>query len=169
MPEENICEEICSANNLERPQLQNLLGLVKSGDTLVVVRMDRFARSTLSAMNLLAELEKKNISFKSLDVPDFENPLFLEFFRTFLLIFAKWEQSIRYSRQMEGIERAKEEKKYKGRKSKITPKLISDIEERLYQRNYKKTEIPRSLGISRATFYRALKVKRELEKKEIEN
>jgi DNA invertase Pin-like site-specific DNA recombinase len=75
---------------------------------------------------------------------------------------------------MEGIERAKGEKKYKGRKSKITPKLISEIEERLYHRNYnhrnyKRTEIPRSLGISKATYYRALQIKREMEKKEIES
>ncbi len=149
MPEENICEEICSANNLERPQLQNLLGLVKSGDTIGVVRMDRFARSTLSAMNLIADLEKRGVCFKSLDIPECENPLFLEFFRTFILFFARWEKAIRRERQMAGIERAKGEKKYKGRKPKITAKLISHITERLYERNYKKSDIPRSLGISK--------------------
>lgn len=72
---------------------------------------------------------------------------------------------MRRERQMAGILRAKAEKKYKGRKSKIDKKLLDDINERLNVRNYKKVDIYKSLGISRTTFYKALKSLKEREKK----
>jgi DNA invertase Pin-like site-specific DNA recombinase len=114
---------------------------------------------------MIKDLEERGVSFKSLDIPECENPLFLEFFRTFILFFARWEQSMRRERQMAGILRAKAEKKYKGRKSKIDEKLLDDINERLNVRNYKKVDIYKSLGISRTTIYKALKSLKEREKK----
>ena len=50
---ENIYQEICSVNELEGPELRRLLELVQRGDTIMVIRMDRFARSNFSALNLI--------------------------------------------------------------------------------------------------------------------
>jgi DNA invertase Pin-like site-specific DNA recombinase len=138
--------------------LQKLLALLENGDMLVVVRMDRFARSTLSALTLIAELEKRGVRFKSLDIPECGNPLFLEFFRTFVLFFARWEQSVRRERQMAGIAKAKGDGKYKGRKPKINDKLLKDIKRLFYDRKYTKTDIAKSLGISKSTCCRAFKL-----------
>ena len=70
---------------------------------------------------------------------------------------AEFENARRKERQKQGIEAAKKLGKYTGRKSLITPKLISKVKDLKETRNFSVTEIARLIGVSRPTIYKLLK------------
>jgi DNA invertase Pin-like site-specific DNA recombinase len=155
--EENIRKEVGSGTTMERPVLQSLLSECRAGDYIYVLRLDRFARSTLEALNTIAELEQRGVSLVSLDLPECSNPMFREFFRSVILFFASFETKQRKERQREGILKAKAAGKYKGRKAVITEEKIKRLQELLEQESLSKKEMMSVLGFSRTTFYRAIK------------
>ena len=154
---ENIVTEIHSGTILQRPALSKLITEVKANDIIYVVRLDRFARNTLEALITIAKLEKKEVELIPLDFPEIENKSIRQLFRNIILFFAEFEYEQRKIRQMEGISKAKAAGKYKGRKAVITPKLIAEVKNLLYTRNYKKEHLANCLKISRSTLYKVLK------------
>lgn len=159
----NIFSDVYTGTELERPELSKLLNIVQPGDFIFVTRLDRFARNLLQALNLIADLKKRNICLISLDIPGSTDPTIHELIFIIILYFAQYEHERRKLRQQEGIEKAKLNGKYKGRKTKITEKLKKDIKKYLYTRNYTKEHAAECLGISRSTLYKAL---REIESEE---
>lgn len=77
-------------------------------------------------------------------------------FLDMLGVFAEFETNLRKERQKEGIEKAKAEGKYKGRKTVLTPEVLARIKEAKLQ-GANKNKLAVDLGISRATLFRALK------------
>jgi DNA invertase Pin-like site-specific DNA recombinase len=82
-----------------------------------------------------------------------------------LLHMAEFETEQRKFRQQEGIKRAKEAGRYKGRKSKLTPELLKRVEELLSIKQLKIYEVARTLNLSQTTLRKAVLI---LEKKEKE-
>lgn len=70
---------------------------------------------------------------------------------------AKVDQALRKKRMYEGIQRARKENKYHGRKSVITPSLLKDIK-RYQSRDLSNLEIMKLVSISQSTFYKAMKI-----------
>lgn len=103
----------------EREQLLLALAAVEPGDTLVVTKPDRLARSTIALLTIEADLAKRGIGLLILSMGgerlDTRNPT-SRLMLTILAGVAAWEREIMLERQKEGISKAKEAGKYKGRK-----------------------------------------------------
>ncbi len=135
-----------------RDQLALVLDLVREGDTLVVTRLDRLARSCSDLLAILQRLESKGVTFRCLDQPiDTGGPMG-RFMVTIMGAVAEFELAIRRERQLDGIAKAKEAGVYKGRPAKIAPAEIRA----LTAEGLGATDVAKRLGISRASVYRAL-------------
>lgn len=135
-----------------RTELQNLLDFAREGDTVMVTRIDRLARSTADLLAIVKTLEEKGVNLKATDQPiDTSSPAGRAFLQM-LGVFAEFETAIRKERQMDGIAKAKNEGVYKGRKASIDPDKVKALAEA----GKGATEIARELGIGRASVYRYL-------------
>ena len=109
----------------DRLVFQELLDKVQDGDTIVVTKLDRFARSTKDALNTIEQLENKGVSLVVLnmggDTLDTSTPMG-KLMVTMLSGIAEFELSLIKERQREGIALAKERGVYKGRPKKYTEK-----------------------------------------------
>lgn len=134
-----------------RAAFQELMRYVRDGDVLVVTRLDRLARSLTDLSKIIDELGAKGVGFRclqqgSVDTTKPEGRLMLQLLGS----FAEFESAIRKERQMEGIEKAKAEGRYRGRPRTID---AADIENLLAQ-GLGATEIAKRLGVGRASVYR---------------
>ena len=158
--ESNIIIEVGSATNeiKNRPGFQNLIqNVLKEGDTLVVTKIDRCARNTLEFLKLQDFLFKRNIQFISLDLPYSEDLNINKLISTTLSSIAEFENNRRKERQMQGISAAKKDGKYRGRKTVIDDKLISEVKHLKQQKMLSVTQIVKITGRSRNTIYKVLK------------
>lgn len=158
--ESNIIIEVGSAANeiKNRPNFQNLIqNVLKEGDTLVVTKIDRCARNTLEFLKLQDILFKRNIQFISLDLPYSEDLNINKLISTTLSSIAEFETNRRKERQMQGISAAKKAGKYRGRKTVIDDKLISEVKYLKQQKMLSITQIVKITGRSRNTIYKVLK------------
>ena len=158
--ESNIIIEVGSATNeiKNRPGFQNLIqNVLKEGDTLVVTKIDRCARNTLEFLKLQDILFKRNIQFISLDLPYSEDLNINKLISTTLSSIAEFETNRRKERQMQGISAAKKAGKYRGRKTVIDDKLISEVKHLKQQKMLSVTQILKITGRSRNTIYKVLK------------
>jgi len=106
-----------------RPVFDEALRHLRTGDVLVVTKADRLARNTLSLLKIVEQINEKGCSMVILNFHE-GNPLdtgnpHQRLFLTMLSAVAEFERSIILERQKEGIQRAKEKGKYKGRKKTL--------------------------------------------------
>jgi len=141
----------------ERNQLEAALDFVRDGDTIVVTKLDRLARSTAHLLNIIDQLQSKSVGLRILDFGgsevDTHSPtgkLMLTMFGA----FGQFEREMMLERQREGIAKAKTEGKYKGRKPTAMAKA-SEVK-KLRAEGVGPTEIAVKLGIGRASVYRIL-------------
>jgi DNA invertase Pin-like site-specific DNA recombinase len=135
-----------------RSELATLLDFIRPGDTLVVTRIDRLARSLRDLQNIVYEIRSKGAHLKATEQPIDTASAAGKAFLNMLGVFAEFETNLRRERQMEGIAAAKERGVYKGR-----PKAINVGEiRRLMAEGVGPTEIAKRLGIGRASVYRLL-------------
>lgn len=152
------CEEIFaekqSGTSTDRRQaLQDALKFARKGDTLVVTRLDRLARSAGDLHAIVSRLSSEGITFRCLqqsgvDTTTSTGKLLLGM----LAAIAEFETDIRKERQREGIERAKAAGVYKGRKPSVDAAAVR----KLHGEGVSPTVIAKQLGIGRASVYRAL-------------
>lgn len=143
----------------ERPQLRAALEFAREGDSLVVTKLDRLARSTADLLNIVRELEGKGVSLRILDfggsAVDTKSPSG-RFLLTMFGAMAQFEREIMLQRQREGIAAAKAQGKYKGRKP--TAREKGGAVRQLHMDGVGPSEIAKRLGIGRASVYRILSV-----------
>ena len=133
-----------------RTELQVLLDFLRAGDTLVVTRIDRLARSMEDLQDIVHELKGRGIALKATEQPIDTGTAAGKAFLDMLGVFAEFETNLRRERQTEGIEAAKARGVYKGGKARIDP----DAVRKLAADGVKPAHIARQLGISRGTVYR---------------
>lgn len=102
-----------------RTELQILLECVREGDTVVVTRIDRLARSMKDLQDIVHELKGKGVALKATEQPIDTSTAAGKAFLDMLGVFAEFETNLRRERQLEGIAKAKKEGVYKGRKPSI--------------------------------------------------
>jgi len=159
---ERIFSEKVSGATRNRPKLNKLLGSLETGDTLIVTKMDRIARSLKDGINLIDELTDKGIIFQVLNMGTFDNTPSSKMIRNILLSVAEWEREMTLERQREGIENAKKRGVYKGRPKTYTGKHKGLEHALTLFRNRDSNsltvdEIAEITNISRATIYREVK------------
>ncbi|MBV2184661.1 MAG: recombinase family protein [Rhizobium sp.] len=141
----------------ERQQLKSALDFVREGDTLVVTRLDRLARSTSHLLSLVEDLDRKGVALRILDFGGGEVDTRSPSGRMLLTVFAamaQFEREVMLQRQREGIEAAKAAGKYKGRSP--TARRKADEARRLKEAGVGASDIAKQLGIARASVYRIL-------------
>src|SRR4051812_4183032 len=102
-----------------RTGLDDLLAFLHKGDTLVVMRIDRLARSVVDLQDVVREVKAKGAHLKATEQPIDTSTAAGKAFLDMLGVFAEFETNLRKERQMEGIAKAKAEGVYKGRKPSI--------------------------------------------------
>ena len=124
---EKIYQEKRSGTTANRPQLKQCLDYVRDGDVLVITKLDRLARSTLDLHKIVEQLNAKNVGFKvldqSIDTTTKEGRLMF----SILASIAEFETELRKERQLEGIEKAKQNGVQFGAKPKLTDEQIEEM------------------------------------------
>ena len=147
-------EKASGTSTAGRKELAAILDFIRDGDTLVVTRIDRLARSIGDLQTIIVQLSARGARLKATEQPIDTSTAAGKAFLDMLGVFAEFETNLRRERQMEGIAKAKAAGAYKGRKSSIDPSEIH----RLHKQGRGATEIAKDLKIGRASVYRALKV-----------
>ncbi len=137
-----------------RTELQILLDFLRAGDTLVVTRIDRLARSMKDLQDIVHELKGRGVALKATEQPIDTGTAAGKAFLDMLGVFAEFETNLRKERQAEGIAAAKARGVYKGGKRRIDP----DAVRQLAAEGVRPAHIARQLGVSRGTVYRFLPV-----------
>ena len=152
---DKIFEEKTSAVSSTRPRLRACLEYVREGDTLVVTRLDRLARSTLHLCQIADELEHKGVNLKVIDQNiDTSNATGRLLFNM-LGAIGQFETEIRAERQMDGIQKAKERGVQFGAQRKLTDEQILEMRQRRADGELIR-KLMKDYKVSKATVYRYL-------------
>ncbi|RUT87468.1 MULTISPECIES: recombinase family protein [unclassified Mesorhizobium] len=153
---EKIFSEKKSGLDGKRPELARCIEYAREGDTLLITKLDRLARSTADLYRIVSELTDKGVAFKVLD-----DNLVDTTTRTgklvmgILALIAEFETDIRKERQMEGIAKAKAEGRVGGRPRLITPVVEAQIGE-LRGAGFSIRKIATEVGLSKASVQKVL-------------
>jgi DNA invertase Pin-like site-specific DNA recombinase len=160
VPEKNIrVEKGSAADKIEdRPIFYHLIDQeLKENDLLLVTKNDRCSRNTLEFLKLQERLYKKKVRFISLDLPYSTDMAVNQLIFTNLAAIATFENERRKDRQRQGIQAAKKNGKYFGRKTVIDKKLISQVQDLKENKTLSITKISKIIGRARNTIYKILK------------
>ena len=150
--EELFVEQVSSVQ--KREELEKALKFVRKGDTLVVTKLDRLARSIPDLVRIIETLEEKQATLRivamNLDTHTPTGRLLLHLVGS----ISQFEREIMLERQREGVARAKTEGKYKGRKPTARAKSEEVISQ--FKADQRPTDIAKTVGIGRASVYRIL-------------
>jgi DNA invertase Pin-like site-specific DNA recombinase len=154
--EEIFAEQISSVSN-RRPQLDLALKFVRRSDVLVVTKPDRLARSTADLLTIVRGLKDRGVGLRILSMGgtelDTRSPT-ANLMLTMLAAIGQFERELMLERQREGIQRAVDSGKYKGRAP--TARRKSSLVLKLKGEGLRAVEIAERAGISRASVYRVL-------------
>ena len=154
-------EKVSGTSMKGRDELALLLSFMRAGDTLVITRIDRLARSMKDLQDIVHDLKTKGVYLRATEQPIDTGSAAGKAFLDMLGVFAEFETNLRSERQLEGIARAKTELrgdgsgllKYQGRPGPVTHEEIL----RLHDDGIGATAIMRQLGLkSRTTVYNAI-------------
>jgi DNA invertase Pin-like site-specific DNA recombinase len=151
---QKIIEEAFSGKTMERPKFQRLLKTLKEGDTLVVCKLDRFARTAIEGVQTVRELFDRGIRVHILNMGLIENTLTGNLILTVMLAFAEYERGMIVERTQTGKAVAKLDPNFKdGRPPKFTQAQLQLGLLLLAQGNTYK-QVTAKTGISKSTLIR---------------
>lgn len=154
---QTIYYESFTGTKKSRPELDKLMGVLKDGDTLVVTKLDRIARSTRDGLEIIEELLSKGVTINILNMGKFDNSPTGKLMRTIFLAFAEFERDMIVQRTAEGKEVCKNDPNWReGRKQVKTP----DFEKFLKKQKDGEMTVAdccKELNISRRTWYNRMK------------
>ncbi|UTH05717.1 recombinase family protein [Macrococcoides caseolyticum] len=163
-PDNIYQEKVTATSTAQRTQLQDMIKHARKGDTIVVTKIDRLARSISDLNKIVSDLNDRGVSvqflkeqmlFKADDTNSINRLLF-----NILGSFAQFERDLIVERTSEGRERAKKEGKHMGRKGSSSPR---DIKKAINMYNNRETnkmsvaDILRATSVKKSTFYHELK------------
>jgi DNA invertase Pin-like site-specific DNA recombinase len=141
-----------------RNQLDSAIDILRTGDKLVVTKLDRLARSVAHMGDILEKIEAKgaglvilSLGSETIDTTTATGKLILNM----MVSVAQFEREMMKERQVEGIKKAKAEGKYKGR----VPKALNQADKvkALVDAGVTRVQIQEQLSMSKASYYRCLK------------
>jgi DNA invertase Pin-like site-specific DNA recombinase len=143
-------EKVSGTSTDGRRELKTLLEFVEAGDTIVVTRIDRLARSIGDLQDIVRDLRAKGVALKATEQPIDMTTAAGKCFLDMLGVFAEFETNLRKERQMEGIAKAKAAGVYKGRPPSVDCAKVLELK----AEGWRPSQIAKKLGISRASVYR---------------
>jgi DNA invertase Pin-like site-specific DNA recombinase len=153
---DRVFKEKRSGVDSGRPELNACLEYLREGDTLLITKLDRLARSTPDLYRIVSQLTEKGVSFKVVDDPSIDTSSRTgKLIMGILALIAEFENDIRRERQQDGINKAKAEGVRFGPKPLLTLDVVQKIKE-LKADGATVPEIMRRTKLSKASVYRAL-------------
>jgi DNA invertase Pin-like site-specific DNA recombinase len=150
---EKIFEDKVSGTRAERPGLATALQTLRSGDTLMVWKLDRLGRSVKQLVDLVGQLHARGIGFHSLtDAIDTGTPSGRFFFHV-MASLAEMERELTVERTRAGLEAARRQGRKGGRKRKMTASKIESAKQ-LLAGGTPPREVAHNLDVSVPTLYR---------------
>lgn len=153
-----LYQETASGAKADRPVLEEVLSYIRGGDTLVVWRLDRLGRSLEHLIDVVSSLAERGIGFRSItEQIDTTTPGGKLIFHVFGAL-AEFERDLIRERTQAGLAAARSRGRVGGRPKKLADPKQLELARSLYASGQTDIEtICRTLGISRATLYRAVK------------
>ena len=146
-----LFEEKVSGKSKDRPELEVCLKVLREGDTLVVSRLDRLGRSLEHLVQIIRNLESRNIGFlslsESIDTTNAGGKLIFHIFAA----LAEFERNLISERTKAGLKAARARGRKGGRKTKLTNSDMRKAAAMLRDPFVTKTEVARHFGVSRVT------------------
>src|SRR6188472_4651447 len=153
---DKVFKEKRSGVDAGRSELKRCLEYLREGDTLLVTKIDRLARSTSDLYRIISELADKGVAFRVVDNPTIDTTSRTgKLVMGILALIAEFENDIRRERQMDGIAKARDRGVKYGRKPQLLPDLVKEIQS-LRTEGVTVPQIMRQTKLSRASIYRAL-------------
>ncbi|TVY00995.1 recombinase family protein [Paenibacillus cremeus] len=150
---EKIFSEKFTGTKKDRPEFTSLLAELKAGDTLIVTKLDRFARSTVDAITTVKELFGRGVRIHVLNMGVIEDTVTGRLILTIFSGFAEFERDMIVERTQEGKAIAKQKEGFKeGRPKSYTEKQLNHAIELLGDHSY--NEVAAMTGISKSTLIR---------------
>lgn len=161
---DEIIQEAFTGKTTDRPKFQELINKLQAGDTLVVTKLDRFARTLIEGEKIVSELIDKGVKIIIDNMGMIiDNTSSSKLMRQIFFAFAEYERNMIVERTQAGKEIAKQRDDFReGRPKKYSKKQIEHALQLLKEKSYKQVE--EMTGISKSTLIRA---KKELAKEEI--
>jgi DNA invertase Pin-like site-specific DNA recombinase len=152
--DKNIFSEKFTGTKADRPQFKEVLSKLVEGDTLVVTKLDRFARSTVDAINTVKGLFERGVKVHVLNMGLVEDTPTGRLILTIMSGFAEFERDMIVERTQEGKAIAKQRDDFReGRPNKFSKKQIELALELLENHSY--TQVEEMTKISKSTLIRA--------------
>jgi DNA invertase Pin-like site-specific DNA recombinase len=153
---DKVFQEKRSGVDAGRPALKRCLEFLREGDTLLVTKIDRLARSTSDLYRIVSSLGDKGVQFRVIDDPSIDTTSRTgKLVMGILALIAEFESDIRHERQMDGIRKARERGVRFGRKPLLVSETIQQVR-KLRKAGKTVPEIMRQTSLSKASVYRAL-------------
>jgi len=146
---ERIFSDCYTGTKMDRPEFEKLLNEVVPGDTIIVCKMDRFARSISQASELITELIDKGVTINVLNLGVLDNSSMSVLLRNMLLAFGQFERDMIVERTQEG---RKKSGNLGGRPHKYSKPKLDHAIELLEQYSY--NQVSEMTGISKSTLLR---------------
>jgi len=151
-----IFKEKVSGAKDDRTQLNHLIGKLREGDIICVVRLDRLGRRMTKLIELINDFKEKGIEFVSLENNiDTTSPMGMILF-TMCAAFSEMERELIKERVKAGLEAAHSKGRKGGRPKALTIDKLKKLKSLTKSEDFSITEICHMLGISRSVYYRAI-------------
>ena len=148
-----ILQDKFTGTQKNRPEFDKLMSIIEVNDTIVVTKLDRFARNTRQALELIKEMLERGVKIHILNMGIIENTVTGKLIYSVFSAFAEFERDMIVQRTQEGKEIAKRNPDYReGRPKKFSKEQMNNAMKLLGSNTTK--EVSRMTGISEATLYR---------------
>lgn len=155
---EEIIEECYTGTKTKRPKFTELINKLKAGDTLIVCKLDRFARTTSDGAKLVQELVERGVTVNILNMGIADNTPLGKFMINIMFSFAEFERDMIVERTQEGKQIARQREGFKeGRPKKEVPNF-REYKEKCDKGEVSITRAAKELGISRTQWYRLCEI-----------
>ena len=154
---EAIFRDTFTGAKRHRPEFDRLIEQFGSGDTLIVTKLDRVARSTTQGLEIVSELLERGIGVNVLNIGMMDNSLNGKLIMTIFFAFAEFERGMIAERTMEGKAVARKNPDYKEGRKKIDVPRFSEFYQLVLSGEKSVKQSVKELGITRSKWYRLIK------------
>jgi DNA invertase Pin-like site-specific DNA recombinase len=156
---ERIYEETYSAKTKDRPELSRMLDALRSGDTVIVWRLDRLGRSLKDLIEILDSFKERNIQFISLTENIDTTSAMGELVFHFIAAMSQFERNLISERTKAGLVAARARGRVGGRKAKLSSGDIKKATAMLADKTISVSDVANHFEVSRTTLYKHIDIK----------